>query len=138
MNTNLSVISSASAALQLELDAKDATIADLQGKANRKTWNDLERSAWLLAPGALANTGSTGSLAEGFQVLPDTNCGSIFNSASAAWCLIPRCNSRLHRIRYESGTEVSSHRASGNPSVCHVRAGTSASGRRSQSKRIEL
>lgn len=77
MNTNLSVISSASAALQLELDAKDATIADLQGKANRKTWNDLERSVWLLAPGTLANTGSAGSLADGFQTLPDTNCGSF-------------------------------------------------------------
>lgn len=77
MNTNLSVISSASAALQLELDAKDATIADLQQKANRKTWNDLERSAWILAPGTLANTGSAGSLADGFQVLPDTKCGSF-------------------------------------------------------------
>lgn len=77
MNTNLSVISSAAAALQLELDAKDATIADLQQKANQKTWSDLERSMWLLAPGALANTGSAGSLADGFQVLPDTKCGSF-------------------------------------------------------------
>lgn len=77
ISSNLSIISSAAASLQLELDAKDATIADLQAKANTKTWHDLERSAWLLAPGALANTGSTGSLADGFQTLPDTNCGNF-------------------------------------------------------------
>lgn len=77
MNSNLSLISQASAALQKELDDKDANIADLQQTANTKSWHDLERSMWLLAPGALANTGSAGSLADGFQTLPDTNCGSF-------------------------------------------------------------
>lgn len=77
MNSNLSLISQASAALQKELDDKDANIADLQQTANTKSWHDLERSMWLLAPGALANTGSAGSLADGFQTLLDTNCGSF-------------------------------------------------------------
>src|SRR5882762_8416082 len=77
MDSNLSLISTASAALQKELDDKDTQILALQQTANTKSWHDLERSMWLLAPGTLANTGSAGSLADGFQVLPDTKCGSF-------------------------------------------------------------
>lgn len=73
INLSNSTLTSQNASLQTQINTLDAQIA---AAGSVVVFPALETTTWLLAPGASANTGSTGSLATATQAQP---------SSSSAW-----------------------------------------------------